>query len=223
MNKGNLALSALALTLAVTAAGWTASRPAAAANQPFPAPPAEAVAPRGTQVAVLAGGCFWGVQGVFEHVKGVRQVTAGYAGGTRATATYSQVSSETTSHAEAVRISYDPAVVSYGQLLQIYFAVAHDPTQVNGQYPDEGKSYRSAIFAQSPQQQQTAAAYITALNRTRTFTKPIATRLETGSFYAAETYHQQFMRRNPNHPYILAWDVARVQRLKARFPGVYVG
>ena len=189
-------------------------------GQSFPEPPAESSA-SGKQIAVLAGGCFWGLEGVFEHVRGVRSVTAGYAGGTRDTAHYETVSSERTNHAESIRIEFDPAQVSYGRLLEVYFAVAHDPTEVNGQYPDTGPSYRSAIFPQSAQQRDLAARYIAALDRAHVFGKPIATRIETGSFFPAEDYHQHFMLRHPDHPYIRRWDVARVERLRARFPRLY--
>jgi peptide-methionine (S)-S-oxide reductase len=190
-------------------------------NKPFPAPPAQPAEPAGKAIAVLSGGCFWGMEGVFEHVKGVKSVVAGYDGGTAAQANYATVSTETTNHAETVRITYDPAVVSYGRLLQIYFAVAHDPTQVNGQYPDEGRSYRSAIWPQSPQQRALAQQYIAALNQAHVFAKPIATKLESGTFYPAEEYHQHFMQRHPDHPYIRRWDVERVDHLKSRFPQYY--
>jgi len=158
---------------------------------------------------------------VFEHVKGVREVVAGYAGGTALTAHYDIVSSELTNHAEAVRITYDPAVVSYGDLLRVYFAVAHDPTDADGQYPDRGRSYRSAVFAQNPAQQALAAAYIAALARAHVFARPIVTTIEAGPFFPAEAEHQHFMRRHPDHPYIRAWDVARVQRLRQRLPAFY--
>jgi len=194
---------------------------APAASVAFPEPPAQAAAAQGTQVAVVAGGCFWGMEGVFEHVRGVKSVTAGYAGGTASTADYRTVSSETTNHAESIRIEFDPAVVSYGRLLEIYFAVAHDPTQVNGQYPDEGRSYRSAIFPQSPAQSELARQYIAALDRAHVFKAPIATRIETGRFYPAEEYHQHFMQRHPDHPYIRRWDVERVARLRTQFPQFY--
>jgi peptide-methionine (S)-S-oxide reductase len=206
--------------ICMAAALGLAALSSAAAAAPFPDPPAEAKA-QGTAVAVLAGGCFWGMEGVFEHVRGVRAVTSGYTGGTRDTANYETVSTERTNHAESVRITYDPAIVSYGRLLEVYFAAAHDPTQVNGQYPDEGRSYRSAIFPQNAQQRDIAARYIGELNRAHVFGKPIATQIETGTFYPAEEYHQQFMRRNPDHPYIRRWDVERVANLKARFPQFY--
>ena len=186
----------------------------------IPAVRADVPATSGLQTAVLAGGCFWGMEAVFEHVKGVKSVTAGYAGGTAATATYDQVSTETTGHAEAVRISYDPRQVSYGTLLRVYFSVAHDPTQLNRQTPDSGPSYRSAIFAQSPRQAQVAKAYIGQLTATHSFAKPIVTRIETGKFYPAEAYHQDFYDRNPSHPYIVHWDKPKVAAFRAAFPTI---
>jgi peptide-methionine (S)-S-oxide reductase len=183
-----------------------------------PPPPAEAARSADPAVAILAGGCFWGMEGVFERVRGVTSVVSGYAGGTKESANYAAVSSETTRHAEVVRIAYDPAKVSYGTLLQIYFAVAHDPTQVNRQGPDVGPSYRSAIFPQGPGQERMARSYIAQLNRAGVFTRPIATRIERGTFYRAESSHQDFMRRNPRHPYILAHDLPKVRALKRQFP-----
>jgi peptide-methionine (S)-S-oxide reductase len=219
MMKKMIVASVLGLGAAIYAAVGVSGAPAAA--MPFPDPPAQAVAPHGTQVAVLAGGCFWGMEGVFEHVRGVKSVTAGYTGGTAATANYETVSSETTNHAESIRIEYDPAVVSFGRLLEVYFAAAHDPTQVNGQYPDEGRSYRSAIFPQSPEQAELARQYIARLNQAHVLKAPIATKIETGRFYPAEEYHQQFMRRHPDHPYIRRWDVERVDHLRTQFPQFY--
>jgi peptide-methionine (S)-S-oxide reductase len=175
------------------------------------------------ETIVLAGGCFWGMEGVFEHVKGVRSVVSGYAGGNAADANYDAVSAETTGHAEAVRIVYDPAQVSLGDLLKIYFTVAHDPTQVNRQTPDVGPSYRSAVFPQNPVQQVFVQSFIATLGKSGAYGKPIATRIEAGQFYSAEAYHQDFMRRNPNHPYIQAWDVAKVAKLKKTWPGLYKG
>lgn len=186
----------------------------------LPDPPAEKPA-TGSQVAVLAGGCFWGMEGLFEHVKGVKSVTSGYAGGTADTANYAAVSSEKTGHAEAVRIVYDPAQIRYGTLLKVFFAAAHDPTQVNRQYPDVGTSYRSAIFPQNAGQKAAAAAYIAAIDKAGVFAKPIATRIETGAFYPAEAYHQDFMRRNPDHGYITRWDKPKLAAFKARFAGLY--
>lgn len=174
-----------------------------------------------SETAVLAGGCFWGMEAVFEHVKGVTNVVSGYAGGNAADADYAKVSSERTGHAEAVRITYNPAQVSYARLLQVYFAVAHDPTQVNRQGPDSGKSYRSAIFPQGKAQEQAARTFIAKLNASGSFKKPIATRIEQGRFYNAEAYHQDFARRNPMHPYILINDKPKVAALKSRYPQLY--
>jgi peptide-methionine (S)-S-oxide reductase len=161
------------------------------------------------------------MEAVFEHVKGVRDVVSGYAGGRAGDADYGKVSSETTGHAEAIRISYDPRQISYGQLLRIYFSAAHDPTQLNRQGPDRGPSYRSAIFPQNPAQRKVAEAYIAQLGAARAFARPIVTRIETGRFYPAEAYHQDFMRRNPRHPYILAHDVPKLAALKSQFPAIY--
>lgn len=174
----------------------------------------------GDQVAVLAGGCFWGMEAVFEQVKGVRSVTSGYAGGAKATATYKQVAGEHTGHAEAVRIVYDPRQVSYATLLRIYFAVAHDPTQLNRQGPDTGPSYRSAIFPQNPGQARVARAYVAQLGKSGAYGKPIVTKIERGSFHPAEAAHQDFARRNPNHPYIVRWDKPKVAALRATFPSL---
>jgi peptide-methionine (S)-S-oxide reductase len=179
-----------------------------------------AAAPR-DETAVLAGGCFWGMEWVFEHVKGVTGVVSGYAGGSAADATYDRVSSEGTGHAEAVRISYDPAQISYPKLLQIYFTVAHDPTQVNRQGPDVGSSYRSAIFPQNPQQERFARAYIAKLNASHLWPKPIATRIEHGSFYPAEAYHQHFAAKHPYFPYILFNDRPKLASLRGKFPALY--
>jgi peptide-methionine (S)-S-oxide reductase len=187
---------------------------------PIPAPKTDVTGARGNQVAVLAGGCFWGVEAVFENVKGVVSVTSGYAGGSRETATYSQVSTERTGHAEAVRIVYDPAKVSYGTLLRVYFSVAHDPTQLNRQGPDNGPSYRSAIFPQSPAQRSVAVGYIAQLGAAKSFPRPIVTKVETGNFYPAEAYHQDFFRRNPNHPYIVRWDKPKLAAFRAGFPSL---
>jgi len=177
-------------------------------------------APR-TETAVLAGGCFWGMDLVFSHVKGVTNVVSGYAGGSAKDANYDSVSSEGTDHAEAVKISYDPSRVSYAQLLQIYFTVAHDPTEVNRQGPDVGSSYRSAIFPQSPEQARFAKAFIARLNGSHLFKAPIATRIENGGFYQAETYHQDFGRKHPYFPYIVVNDRPKVAALHQKFPGLY--
>ena len=179
-------------------------------------------APR-TETAVLAGGCFWGMEAVFEHVKGVRDVVSGFAGGQASDATYARVSTERTGHAEAVRITYDPAQVSYAQLLQVYFAVAHDPTQVNRQGPDVGPSYRSAIFPQNAGQAAQAKSFIAKLKARRAFARPIATRIESGRFYQAEAYHQDYARKHPNEPYIVIHDRPKVAALKRQYPGLFRG
>lgn len=207
-----LGLGAVALTLAMPGHAEKAVA--------IPAPVRDVTPQPGLQTAVFAGGCFWGMEAVFEGVKGVRSVTSGYAGGTQATATYDQVSTERTRHAEAIRIVYDPRQVSYGTLLRVYFSVAHDPTQVDGQYPDSGPSYRSAIFPQTPAQRLVATQYIAQLARARSFGKPIATRLERGGFFPAEAYHQDFARKNPGHPYILRWDKPKVAAFRAAFPAL---
>ena len=196
--------------------------PASAAAQLVPAPRLDPPA-SGQQTAVLAGGCFWGMEAVFERVKGVRSVVSGYAGGTRKDATYARVISERTGHAEAVRITYDPRIISYGTLLRVYFSVAHDPTQLNRQGPDVGPSYRSAIFPQSPAQQRVARAYVGQLATAQTFARPIVTRIESGPFFAAEPYHQDFMARNPRHPYILIHDVPKVRALGRLMPKLVKG
>jgi peptide-methionine (S)-S-oxide reductase len=176
------------------------------------------VGAKGLQTAVLAGGCFWGMEAVFEQVKGVKSVTTGYAGGSAATATYPQVSEENTGHAEAVKIVYDPAVVSYGTLLRIYFSVTTDPTQLNQQTPDTGPSYRTAIFPQNAVQRSVAAAYIAQLRSAKVYPAPIVTKLESGSFYPAEAYHQDFYKKNPTHPYIVRWDKPKVAAFRAAYP-----
>jgi peptide-methionine (S)-S-oxide reductase len=175
-----------------------------------------AAAPR-TETAVLAGGCFWGMEGVFEHVKGVRNVVSGFAGGTRADANYEAVSSERTGHAEAVRITYDPAVISYAQLLTIYATVAHDPGQLNRQGPDIGPSYRSAIFPQNQQQKQVARQFLADLSNSRR----VVTRIETGAFYPAGPEMQDFMRRHPTYPYIVRNDLPKLAELKRQYPAYW--
>ena len=174
----------------------------------------------GLQTAVFAGGCFWGMEAVFDRVKGVLGVTSGYAGGDARTANYAAVSTETTRHAEAIRIVYDPRQVSYATLLRVYFSIAHDPTQLNRQGPDTGPSYRSAIFPQSPAQATAARAYIAQLGVARSFSQPIVTRIEQGGFYPAEAYHQDFYDRNPDHPYIVNIDKPKVAAFKAAFPTI---
>ena len=174
-----------------------------------------AAAQRPTETAVLAGGCFWGMEAVFEHVKGVTDVTSGYAGGNAKDAKYDRVSSEESGHAEAVRIRFDPRQVSYAQLLKIYFRVAHDPTQLNRQGPDTGPSYRSAIFPQSAAQKQLAASFIKQLRAAKL---PVVTRIESGPFYPAEAYHQDFMRKHPSYPYVVVNDRPKLAKLKQAYP-----
>jgi peptide-methionine (S)-S-oxide reductase len=176
-----------------------------------------------TDTAVLAGGCFWGMEWVFEHVKGVTGVVSGYAGGSAADASYDRVSSESTGHAEAVRITYDPSQISYGKLLEVYFTVAHDPTEVNRQGPDVGTSYRSAIFPQSPEQERFARVFIDHLNAEHVWKRPIATKIEHGSFYPAEGYHQHFAEKHPYFPYIAINDRPKIAALKQKFPALYKG
>ena len=180
-----------------------------------------AAAPAHADTAVLAGGCFWGMESVFEHVKGVSEVVSGFAGGAAKDASYDKVSSESTGHAEAVRITYDPRQVSYAQLLQVFFTVAHDPTQINRQGPDVGSSYRSAIFPQTPAQAARARAFIARLNAAHVYKAPIATRIESGGFFAAEAYHQDFARKHPWFPYIVINDRPKVVALKAKYPTLY--
>ena len=173
-------------------------------------------------VLVLAGGCFWGVQGVFQHVKGVSNAVSGYAGGDQRTANYDLVSTDTTRHAEAVAVTYDPRQVSYGQLLQIFFSVAHDPTQLNRQGPDLGTQYRSAIFPQNAEQANVAKAYIAQLDQAHKFRRPIATTIEMARpFYAAEAYHQNYLMRNATERYIVVNDLPKVENLKKMYPATF--
>lgn len=177
----------------------------------------------GRQTAVFAGGCFWGTQSVFERVKGVLQATAGYAGGSAATANYEQVSSETTDHAESVQVVYDPSQITYGQLLRIFFSVAHDPTQLNRQGPDVGRSYRSVIFYANDEQRRIAKAYITQLDAAKAFPKPIVTEFAPlKRFYRAEDYHQDYALHHPDEPYVMICDRPKVEALKQQFPELFV-
>ena len=207
--------------LAALFAATACSNASAAEPRLAPAPKQDVAATSGLQTAVLAGGCFWGVEAVFEHVKGVRSVVSGYAGGSAADANYRMVSANRTDHAEVVKITFDPRQTSYGTLLRIFFSVAHDPTQVNRQGPDVGRSYRSAIFPQDGEQRAVAAAYLKQLGQSAMFRKPIATRIESGQFHLAERAHQDFMRRNPLHPYILAHDAPKLRALKRVAPSLY--
>lgn len=219
----SLAIGGGAVIAAVAAISLPTTQQTVEAAVTIPPPRTNVVVTEGNQVAVFAGGCFWGMEGVFQHVRGVRSVVSGYAGGSAETATYEQVGTGRTGHAEAVRIVYDPSVVTYGELLRIYFSVAHDPTQVNRQGPDVGPDYRSAIFPQNAAQRSVSRRYIALLNESGRFSRPIATQLESGRFYRAEDYHQDFMNRNPRHPYILAHDVEKVEDLRATFPDMFTG
>jgi len=189
--------------------------------------PAFAAAPRftpakGEQIAVLAGGCFWGVDAVFKHVKGVSSVVSGYSGGGAATARYQIVSTGATGHAESVRITYDASLISYSELLRVFFSVAHDPTQLNRQGPDVGSQYRSAIFYANEAEKETAQAYIDQLNKAHVFSRPIVTQVAPFEhFYPAEEYHQNYLARHPDQPYIVFNDLPKVQRLQQQFPAVY--
>lgn len=173
-------------------------------------------------VAVFAGGCFWGVQGVFQHVKGVTNAVSGYAGGEKGTANYDRVGDGTTGHAESVQVTYDPKQVSYGRLLQVFFSVAHDPTQLNRQGPDSGTQYRSAIFPTTAEQASVAKAYIAQLGQAHAFKKAIVTKIEMGrAFYTAEAYHQDFLTLNPTYPYIVYNDLPKIENLKRLLPDTY--
>ncbi len=175
-----------------------------------------------SEVAILAGGCFWGVQGVFQHVEGVTSAVSGYAGGAAETAHYEMVGTNTTGHAESVRVIFDPRRISYGRILQIYISVAHDPTELNRQGPDVGTQYRSAIFPTNPEQTQIAEAYTAQLSQEHVFNAPIVTKIEPGhDFYPAEDYHQDFLTRNPRYPYIVINDLPKIENLKRLFPDLY--
>ncbi len=196
----------------------------AAAPLPDPKIDAPLATAKGTQTAVFAGGCFWGVEAVFEHVKGVTQVVSGYSGGSADTAKYDEVSSGSTGHAESVRISYDPSRISYGQLLQVFFSVAHDPTELNRQGPDTGTQYRSAVFFGNDEQKRVAESYIAQLQGIRAFSRPIVTQVTPlKAFYEAEVYHQDYLVRHPNQPYIVINDLPKIANLQRQFPALYVG
>lgn len=198
--------------------------PSAAENVRVVPPPAvdASAGPAASAVVVLAGGCFWGVQGVFQHVEGVTSAVSGYAGGAAATARYDKVTSGRTGHAEAVRVTYDPRKVSLGRLLQVHFSVAHDPTQLNRQGPDVGTQYRSAIFPSNDEQARVAKAYIDQLDQARIYRAKVATTIEPGqTFYPAEAYHQDYMTLHPRQPYIALHDLPKVDNLKRLFPQAY--
>ncbi|MFJ7798621.1 peptide-methionine (S)-S-oxide reductase MsrA [Pseudomonas sp. NPDC096950] len=188
----------------------------------IPPPTLDETTQANSETAVFAGGCFWGVQGVFQHVKGVKKAVSGYAGGAANTAEYEKVSEGDTGHAESVEVTFDPTQVTYGTLLQIYFSVAHNPTELNRQGPDSGTQYRSAVFPENPEQQRVAQAYIAQLDAAHLFNKPIVTKLETyNGFYPAEDYHQDFLTEHPTYPYIVINDMPKVAQLKQLYPDKY--
>ncbi|MGP0089975.1 MAG: peptide-methionine (S)-S-oxide reductase MsrA [Xanthobacteraceae bacterium] len=215
-----LGAAALALTLAGVA--WHGSVAAGEQATLIPAPALDAPAGDGLQKAVLAGGCFWGIQAVYQHAKGVRQVISGYSGGDKAAPTYEEVSSGTTGHAEAVQITFDPREISYGKILQIYFSVAHDPTQLNRQGPDVGTQYRSAIFYADAAQERVADAYIAQLDGAKAFKRSIVTKVAPlTQFFPAEAYHQDYALNHPNQPYIVFNDLPKVDNFKRLFTDIY--
>jgi peptide-methionine (S)-S-oxide reductase len=216
--KTTLILTGMA-ALAALAFIWPSSAETA---REIPAPAVDAPASGGPQTLVVAGGCFWGVQGVFQHVTGVTSAVSGYAGGEPATAHYEMVGSGRTGHAESVKITYDPGKVSLGKLLQVYFSVAHDPTQLNRQGPDVGTQYRSTIFAMNDEQAKVAQAYIDQLDTTKLFGRKIVTTIERGrAFYPAEGYHQDYLTLHPSQPYIVFNDLPKIENLKRMFPAIY--
>ncbi len=193
-------------------------------NLPNPAVDAALATDKAQQTAVIAGGCFWGIQAVFQHVKGVISATSGYSGGAANTAEYELVSNGDTGHAESVKITYDPSQITYGQLLRVFFSVAHDPTQLNRQGPDTGTQYRSSIFYASDEQKRIAEAYIAQLDRAKVFSRPIVTQVvPLKAFYAAEAYHQDYATRHPDNPYIVYNDAPKVANLRQQFPDLYTG
>jgi peptide-methionine (S)-S-oxide reductase len=223
MNRLIATLIAPALGLAAAAAIAVYASSSAATALPDPAADIPLAKASGSQTAVLAGGCFWGVEGVFEHVKGVTRVVSGYTGGNADTASYEQVSTGRTGHAESVHISYDPARVSYGQLLKVYFSVAHDPTELNRQGPDSGTQYRSAIFYANAEQKRVAEAYIAQLQAAHAFAQPIVTQVAPlKGFYDAEAYHQDYLAHHPNQPYIVINDQPKIDHLRQQLPALYV-
>jgi peptide-methionine (S)-S-oxide reductase len=214
--------SLLAFALATVLTGCTVN---AATRTPIPPPSSDASLAKtsGKQTAVFAGGCFWGTQAVFERVKGVLKTTTGYSGGSAASATYDQVTTETTGHAESVQVVYDPSKITYGDLLRIFFSVAHDPTELNRQGPDVGTSYRSVIFYENDEQKRLATAYIQQLDAAHIFPRPIVTQLvPLKGFYRAEDYHQDYALHNPGNPYILVCDRPKIEALKQQFPDLFV-
>lgn len=223
--RSPLSFNLLAMVAAAGLLGWGLLGPSAATEKAVVIPPpayAATGSPAAMETAVFAGGCFWGVQAVFQHTRGVLNAVSGYSGGARETATYSSIGTGRTGHAEAVRISYDPQQVSYGQLLQIYFSVAHDPTQLNRQGPDSGTQYRSAIFYSSDSQKQVAERYIAQLDAAQVYPRKIVTQLTPlAAFYPAEAYHQDYATRNPDSSYIRRFDQPKIANLKSVLPALY--
>jgi peptide-methionine (S)-S-oxide reductase len=216
-----LALILFAALVTITACNAKAN-PAAAV--PAPVQDASRTAAPGQQTAVLSGGCFWGVQAVFQHVKGVISATSGYAGGSAKTAQYETVSTGETGHAESVQIVYDPSQITYGELLRVFFSVVHDPTQLNRQGPDEGTQYRSSIFYSNDEQKRIAEAYISQLDQAKIFSRAIVTKVvPLQAFYPAEAYHQNYATLHPNQPYIVFNDAPKVEHLRQQFPDLYTG
>ncbi|SFP17200.1 peptide-methionine (S)-S-oxide reductase [Mesorhizobium sp. NFR06] len=216
------ALAALGFAAVAAAVFWQSPARSAEDAVVIPPPALDEKAASGTEKAIFAGGCFWGVQGVFQHVKGVSKAVSGYTGGNAENAVYEIVGTGRTGHAESVEITYDPSKVTYGQLLQVYFSVAHNPTQLNYQGPDSGTQYRSTIFAENDEQKKVAESYIAQLDKAKVFGKPIVTTLETGkTFYPAEDYHQDFLTLNPTYPYIVYNDLPKIENLKSLFPQLY--
>jgi peptide-methionine (S)-S-oxide reductase len=226
MNRSHPNVPAVLAVLTVVLVLFAARATSGASNQlsePVAAPVVDETLTSPTEdTAVFAGGCFWGVEAVFEHVKGVKSVISGYAGGDAGNPSYEQVSTGDSGHAESVQVIYDPSQVSYGKLLQIFFSVAHDPTQLNRQGPDHGTQYRSAIFYRTPPQQQVAESYIRQLTAAKTFSRPIVTQVgKLRAFYPAEAYHQDYLVHHPNQPYIVINDQPKVAALKKQFPDIY--
>jgi len=218
MNFGRTVIGVILVGAAV------ACTTAGASSGPVPAPLVDLARPAtpGVRTAVVSGGCFWGIQAVYQHLRGVTRATSGYAGGEASTAHYDMVETGQTGHAESVQVTYDPAVISYGQLLRVFFSVAHDPTELNRQGPDDGPQYRSAIFVSTPDEQRVATAYIAQLDQAHVFPRPIVTAVTTlRGFYAAEDYHQDYARLHPTDLYIMINDAPKVTNLKREFPDLY--
>jgi peptide-methionine (S)-S-oxide reductase len=225
--KSSISLQVAAFMTAITAGAILWHAPLFGAEAPVVIAPPLVDNPKSAgpvQTAVLAGGCFWGVQGVFEHVRGVQKVIAGYAGGAGSTAHYEDVSTGTTGHAESVQITFDPAAISYGQILQIAFSVVHDPTQKDRQGPDYGTQYRSVIFYTDEDQKRVAQGYISQLDQSHVFSRPIVTRVDRlAGFFPAEAYHQDYLVHNPTQPYIAMYDLPKIENLRRTFPELYSG